>query len=208
MSEKGISLSTTVQLPVLDDVAKDLLFREARTANTFSNEPVTDEQIGAIYDLIRWSPTSANIQPLRILILRSPDAKARLLPHMSEGNRAKTSSAPAVAILAADLDFHENIPRLFPHYPQMKDYFADPAVRAQAGRFNTAIQVGYFILAVRAVGLAAGPMAGFDAAGIDAEFYAGTPLKSIVVVNMGKPGPDAWFPRLPRLEQDEVITVL
>jgi 3-hydroxypropanoate dehydrogenase len=193
---------------ILDDAAKDLLFREARTANTFSDEPVTDEQIHAIYDLLKWTPTSANIQPLRILIVRSREAKQRLLPLMSEGNRAKTASAPATAILAADLDFHENIPRLFPHRPEMKDNFTDLARREPFARFNATLQAGYFILAVRAAGLAAGPMAGFDAAGIDREFFAGTPLRSLLVVNLGKPGPNAWFQRLPRLDQDDVITVI
>jgi 3-hydroxypropanoate dehydrogenase len=191
---------------VLDDTAKDLLFREARTANTFTGEPVTDEQLTTVYDLLKWAPTSANTQPLRVLIVRTPEAKARLLPLMSEGNRAKTGTAPAVAIIATDTDFHEQIPRIFPQRPEMKDYFADAEMRETFARFNGAIQIGYFILAVRAAGLAAGPMAGFDAAGIDQEFFAGTPLKSLLVVNLGKPGPDAWFPRLPRLDYEDVMT--
>ena len=194
--------------PILDDTAKDLLFREARTANTFTDEPVTDEQLRAIYELVKWAPTSANLQPLRLLIIRSPEAKARLLPLMSEGNRAKTGSAPLMAIVAADTDFHEQAPRLFPQRPEMKDYFADAAMREQFARFNATLQAGYFILAVRAIGLAAGPMAGFDAAGIDKEFLAGTPLKSLLVINIGTPGPDAWFPRLPRLAPDDVVTII
>ena len=193
---------------VLDDAAVDLLFREARTANTFTDEPVTDEQIRAIHDLVKWAPTSANLQPLRVLIVRSPEAKARLLPLMSDGNRAKTGTAPAVAILAADTDFHEQIPRVFPQRPEMREYFADAAQREQFARFNATLQAGYFILAVRAIGLAAGPMAGFDAAGIDREFFAGTPLKSVLVINLGRPGPDAWFPRLPRLDYEDVVTVI
>ena len=196
------------ELGVLDDNAKDLLFREARSANTFTDEPVTDEQLQAIYELVKWAPTSANLQPLRILIVRSPEAKARLLPLMSEGNRAKTATAPAVAIIAADTDFHEQAPRLFPQRPEMKDNFADATMRERFARFNATLQAGYFILAVRAIGLAAGPMAGFDAAGVDKEFFAGTPLKSLLVINIGKPGPDAWFPRLPRLDHDDVMTVI
>ncbi|HWE63283.1 MAG TPA: malonic semialdehyde reductase [Chloroflexota bacterium] len=193
---------------VLDDTARDLLFREARTANTFADEPVTDEQIQAIYDLVKWAPTSANLQPLRVLIIRSAEAKARLLPLMADGNRAKTGTAPAVAIVAADTEFHEHIPRIFPQRPEMKDYFGDAAVREPFARFNATLQTGYFILAVRAVGLAAGPMAGFDAEGVDREFFAGTPLKSLLVINIGKPGPDAWFPRLPRLDYEDVITTI
>ena len=195
------------ELIVLDPSAQDLLFREARTANTFTDEPVTDDQLRAIYELVKWAPTSANIQPLRILVLRNPDDKARLLPHLYEGNRAKTASAPAVAVLAVDTEFYENIPRLLPFRPQMRDMFVDPVVGGPVGRFNATLQAGYFILGVRAAGLATGPMAGFDAAGVDGEFFAGTPLRSILVVNIGKPGEQAWFDRLPRLEFDEVVTL-
>ena len=202
------SLAPTDERFAIDRDALDTLFREARTANTFSDEPVTNEQLEAIYEILKWAPTSANTQPLRIHIVRSPEAKARLLPLMSEGNRAKTESAPAVAILSADLEFHENLPRLFPHNPNMKDYFGDPVARETFSRFNAAIQAGYFTLAVRAVGLAAGPRAGFDGPGVDAEFLAGTPLKSILVVNIGKPGENPWFDRSPRMEFNEVVTVL
>jgi len=195
------------ELIVLDPSAQDLLFREARTANTFTDEPVTDDQLRAIYELVKWAPTSANIQPLRILVLRNPDDKARLLPHLYEGNRAKTASAPAVAVLAVDTEFYENIPRLLPFRPQMRDMFVDPVVGGPVGRFNATLQAGYFILGVRAAGLATGPMAGFDAVGVDGEFFAGTPLRSILVVNIGKPGEQAWFDRLPRLEFDEVVTL-
>ena len=193
---------------LLDEPAKDAMFREARTANTFTDEPVTDEQLQAIYDLVKWAPTAANTQPLRILILRTHEAKARLLPLMSEGNRAKTATAPAVAIVAADTEFHEYIPRLLPFRPEMKDHFADATVREPFARFNATLQTGYFILAIRAVGLSAGPMGGFDAAGVDKEFFAGTPLKSLLVINIGVPGPDAWFPRLPRLDYEDVVTHL
>lgn len=204
-----MSIATPIQNPLmLEQAAQDLLFREARTANTFADEPVTDEQLHAIYDLFKWAPTSANTQPLRLLFLRSPEAKARLLPLMSDGNRAKTGTAPVVAIVAADVDFHENIPRLLPFRPELKDNFADANMREPFARFNATLQIGYFILAVRAAGLAAGPMSGFDAAGVDKEFFAGTPLKSLLVINIGKPGPSAWFDRLPRLEGQEVLTII
>lgn len=185
--------------------AQDLLFREARTANTFTDEPVTDAQMAAIYDLVKYAPTAMNAQPLRVVLVRE-DSRERLLKHMSDGNRDKTASAPLVAILAADTDFHENLERTFPHFPGAKAAFSDDAAREQAARFNAALQIGYFLLGVRAAGLAAGPMGGFDSAGLDEEFFAGTPLRSLLVVNLGHPGPNAWFDRLPRLELDEVVT--
>ena len=192
-------------LLALSPDAQDLLFRDARTANAFSDEPVSDEQVAAIYDLVKYAPTAMNSQPLRIVLVRSDDARATLLKHMGGGNRDKTESAPLVAVLAADADFHEHLPRTFPHFPGAKDMFADDAAREQAARFNAGLQVGYFILGVRAAGLAAGPMTGFDAAGLDADLFEGTGLKSVVVVNIGHPAENAWFDRLPRLEQDEAV---
>ena len=189
----------------LSPEAQDLLFRDARTANTFSDEPVTDEQIAAIYDLVKYAPTAMNNQPLRVLLVRQGEARERLLKHMADGNRDKTANAPLVAVLAADTDFHENLSRTFPHFPGAKDLFADDAAREQAAKFNATLQIGYFLIGVRAAGLAAGPMGGFDAAGIDATFFEGTALKSLLVVNIGRPGESAWFDRLPRLEQDEVV---
>jgi 3-hydroxypropanoate dehydrogenase len=189
----------------LSPEAQDLLFREARTANTFSDEPVTDEQIAAIYELVKHGPTAMNNQPLRIALVRQGEARERLLKHMSEGNREKTAGAPVVALLAADTDFHENLERTFPHFPGAKDLFADDAAREQAARFNATLQIGYFLVGVRAAGLAAGPMGGFDAAAVDADFFEGTALRSLLVVNIGRPGENPWFDRLPRLAQDEVV---
>ncbi|CAM5488818.1 malonic semialdehyde reductase [Streptomyces antimycoticus] len=193
---------------VLDPTAQDLLFREARTANTFTDEPVTEEQVQAIYDLIKYAPTAFNQSPLRVVLVRSPEARERLVQHMAEGNQAKTSTAPLVAILAADNEFHEELPALFPHFPQAKDvFFSERAAREQAAGLNASLQAGYFILGIRAAGLAAGPMTGFDAAGVQKEFLDEdhTPL---VVINIGKPGEDAWFPRGPRLDYDQVITTV
>lgn len=186
--------------------AQDLLFREARTANTFTDAPVTDDQIRDIYELVKYGPTSMNQQPLRIVLVRSPDARARLVTHMIEGNWPKTAAAPLTAILAADLNFHENLPKVFPHAPEAKDYFEDPGYRAESARFNALIQIGYFILGIRAAGLAAGPMNGFDAAALDRDFFPDGTHNSLVVVNIGIPGVDAWFPRSPRLNYDEVVT--
>ncbi len=186
--------------------AQDLLFRQARTANRFTDEPVSDAQVEAIYDLIKHAPTAMNSQPLRVLLVRD-EAKERLLKHMADGNRDKTESAPLVAVLAADTDFHENLPRTFPHAPGAKGAFADATRREEAARFNATLQAGYFLLGVRAAGLAAGPMGGFDAAGLDEEFFADSGWKSFLVVNIGHPAEGAWFDRLPRLDYDEVIRV-
>ncbi|MFF7846535.1 malonic semialdehyde reductase [Streptomyces sp. NPDC003444] len=192
----------------LDPAAQDLLFREARTANTFTDEPVTDEQVQAIYDLVKYGPTAFNQTPLRITLVRSPEARERLVKHMAEGNRPKTATAPLVAILSADNEFHEELPALLPHFPQAKDmFFAERPVREQSALLNAALQAAYFIVGVRAAGLAAGPMTGLDFAGVQKEFLDAdhTPL---MVVNIGKPGEDAWFPRSPRLSFDEVVTTV
>ncbi|MBD0745278.1 malonic semialdehyde reductase [Streptomyces sp. CBMA152] len=192
----------------LDPTAQDLLFREARTANTFTDEPVTEEQVQAIYDLVKYGPTAFNQTPLRIVLVRSAEARERLVAQMAEGNQAKTAAAPLVAILAADNEFHEELPKLFPHFPQAKDvFFSERPVRESAAGLNAAMQAAYFIVGVRAAGLAAGPMTGFDAAGVQKEFLDGdhTPL---MVVNIGKPGEGASFPRSPRLAFDEVVTTV
>ena len=193
---------------VLDPAAQDLLFREARTANTFTDEPVTDEQVQAIYDLIKYGPTSMNQSPLRVTLVRSAEARERLVQHMAEGNQKKTGTAPLVAILSADNEFHEELPELFPHFPQAKDaVFGERTVRERNAALNAALQAAYFIIGVRAAGLAAGPMTGLDFAGVQKEFLDDdhTPL---MVVNIGRPGEGAWYPRSPRLAYDEVVTTV
>jgi len=186
--------------------AQQLLFTEARTANTFTDEPVSDEQVEKIYELTKFGPTAMNMQPLRVLLVHH-DQRDRLLKHVADGNRDKTESAPLVAVLAYDPDFHEHLPQVFPHAPGAKDRFADPVAREHAARFNASIQIGYFLLAVRAAGLAAGPMGGFDAAGIDEEFFEDTGWRSMLLVNIGHPGENAWFDRLPRLEHEQAVRV-
>lgn len=192
----------------IGDAAADVLFRDAHTAYAFTDEPVSDGQLEQIYELMRHAPTAMNSQPLRVVFVRSAEAKARLLPLLDEGNRPKAESAPVVAILAADTDFHENLPRLLPMAPKAKESFADPDKRDRAARFNATLQAAYFILAVRAVGLDAGPMGGFDAAAIDAEFFAGTALRSIVVVNIGHVAEGGSFPRKPHMTFAEAVTLI
>lgn len=203
-----MSGTDSVDTLALDEHAQDLLFRQARTSNSFSDEPVDDEQVRAIYDLVKWAPTSMNQQPLRVVLVRSDDANERLAQHLMEGNRAKTGQAPLVAILAADTEFHENLPRVFPHKPDAKDIFADDGFRERNALLNSSLQVGYFILGVRAAGLSAGPMTGFDADGVTKEFFGDGRHRALVVVNIGKPGENAWGERLPRLPYDEVVTTV
>ncbi|MBL1087378.1 malonic semialdehyde reductase [Streptomyces actinomycinicus] len=193
---------------VLDPTAQDLLFREARTPQTFTEEPVTDEQVQAIHDLVKYGPTAFNQCPLRITLVRSAEARERLVKHMAPANQAKTAAAPLVAILSTDNEFHEELPRLLPVFPQAKDVvFASREVRERSARLNGVLQAAYFIIGVRAAGLAAGPMDGFDFPGVQAEFLDDdhTPL---LVVNIGRPGPGAWGERAPRFGFEEVFTTV
>ncbi|WP_433827670.1 malonic semialdehyde reductase [Actinoplanes sp. CA-015351] len=187
--------------PRLSADGRALLFTDARTASAFAPTPVTDEELAEIWDLAKWPPTAANTQPLRVLFVRTQEGKNRLIPHLNEGNRAKSQSAPAVAVLALDTSFHEHVPQIFPHNPGLRDvYEANEGLRITNGTFSAALQVGYFVLAARAVGLVAGPMTGFDKAGVDGEFFPDGRFKSLAVVNLGHPGENPWRDRLPRLE--------
>ncbi|MGW3077281.1 MULTISPECIES: malonic semialdehyde reductase [unclassified Kitasatospora] len=199
----------TTDALVLDAAAQDLLFREARTANTFTDEPVSEEQIRAIYELVKFGPTAFNQQPLRVVLVRSAEGRERLVRQMADGNKEKTAAAPLVAILAVDNEFHEELPTQLPHFPQAKDlFFSERSVREQSATLNGALQAAYFIVGVRAAGLAAGPMTGFDADGINKEFFEDGEHSVLAVVNIGRPGEDAWFPRSPRLAYDEVVTTV
>jgi len=193
----------------LEKDAQDLLFRSARTANAFTDEPVTDEHIRAIHDLVKWGPTAMNAQPLRVLLVRSPDARGRLVEHMSDGNKAKTSIAPLTLVLAADVDFHDELPRVSPHAVGARDRLhADESARERMAKLNALLQAAYLIVGIRAAGLAAGPMTGFDAAGVDAEFFPDGRHRSLVVVNVGHPASDAFRDRMPRLEYEDVVTAV
>ncbi|MFC4145151.1 malonic semialdehyde reductase [Micromonospora mangrovi] len=199
----------TPDLLTLDRAAQDLLFRAARTATAFTAEPVDDAQVEAIHELVRHGPTALNAQPLRVLLLRSAAARERLLPYVSAGNREKTAGAPLVAVLAADVDWHERLPRVFPHQPQARDWFAgDPAGREAQARFNAALQIGYLVVGVRAAGLAAGPMAGFDAAGVEREFFPDGRHRVLLLMNIGRPAGSPRWERLPRLDYAEVVRTL
>ena len=189
----------------LDDAAADLLFREAHTTDRFTAAPVTDAQIAAVYELIRWAPTGGNASPGRFLLVRSPSARERLVAHMNEGNRAKTLAAPLSVVCAADIRYHELWPRIAPHRAEAAARLEDDLEARVALATNSAwLQTAYFILGVRAAGLAAGPMGGFDRAGVDGEFFADGSWRSLLVVNVGVAMPDGHRDRLPRLDFEDV----
>ena len=193
---------------MLSDTALDQLFREARTFNAWQDREVTDAQLHQLYDLLKFGPTSANSSPMRLVFVKSAEAKAKLSPFLSEGNRAKTMAAPVTAIVANDHAFHEKLPQLFPH-ADAKSWFEgnQPLIDTTAFR-NATLQGAYLILAARAVGLDCGPMSGFDNAGVDGTFFAGTSVKSNFLVNLGYGDPSRdLFPRSPRLSFDEACTV-
>jgi 3-hydroxypropanoate dehydrogenase len=206
MSHTTAAESGEITLPRLDGDGRAVVFTNARTVNNFSDRPVPEEQLREIYELMKWGPTWANTLPLRVLYLTTPQGKARLLPHLASGNTAKASSAPVTAILAVDSAYHHHIPRLLPFRPEMRDDLeADPDLREQIGVGSGWMQAAYFVIAVRAAGLAAGPMGGFNPKGVDAEFFPDGDWRSFLVVNIGHPGDNPWFGRLPRLGYDQAV---
>ena len=193
----------------IDDVTADRLFRTARTVTSFAESDVTDQQLAAVYDLIKWGPTAMNVSPLRVLVVRTPEARQRLVATMPEGNQERVANAPVTLVLAYDPEFHERLDVLVPHLPGAREIFAgDDAARADAARTNALLQAGYLVVGLRAAGLAAGPMHGlYD--GIDAEFFAESGWKGFLVVNVSAAeGADTSRPRAPRLEFDEVAQVV
>ena len=193
---------------MLDDKTLDLLFRNARTHNGWIDKPVSDATLRAVYDLLKMAPTSANCSPARLLFVRSDEAKARLKPCLNPGNVDKTMAAPATAIIAYDLEFYENLPKLFPQ-TDAKSWFAgkDAFIEATAFR-NSSLQGAYMILAARALGLDCGPMSGFDNRKLDAEFFPEGKLRSNFLCNLGYGDASKLFPRNPRLAFDEACKIL
>ncbi len=193
----------------LDQEGLDLLFLKARTQNGWLDTPVSDDQLRQIYQIMRMGPTSANSCPARILFLRTPETKARLIPALAPGNVDKTKAAPVTAIIGYDTRFYELTPKLFPHRPEMKDNFANNAKFAEITAFrNGTLQGAYFMIAARAVGLDVGGMSGFDNAKVDAEFFPDGRVKSNFLCNVGHGDPSKVMVRLPRLDFDEACTVL
>jgi len=193
----------------VDDAAVDILFRNARTQNGWLPTPVSDAQLRAIYDVMKWGSTSANCCPARLIFLRTPEAKARLIPALSPGNVDKTKAAPVTAIIGYDTRFYELMVKLFPHRPDMADNYKNNATLAQIPAFrNGTLQGAYFMLAARAVGLEVGGMSGFDNAKVDAEFFPDGRVKSNFLCNVGHGDPSKVLPRLPRLAFEEACTLL
>jgi 3-hydroxypropanoate dehydrogenase len=207
----------------LDDAALNALFREARTFSKWLPQPVTDETVHELYDLLKWAPTSANAAPARFAFLRSKNAKERLRPALAPLNVEKTMTAPLTVIVAYDLKFYEHLSKLFPHSPGMANHFANnPEMVEVTAKRNSSLQGAYLIMAARALGLDCGPMSGFDQAKVDSEFFsAGKPcfgcdqeffseghVKSNFLCNLGYGDSAALHPRLPRLGFSEACSIL
>lgn len=192
-----------------DDTTLRLLFGDARTHYGWQDRDVPEDILRNLFEIARMGPTSMNQQPMRVVFIRSDTAKDRLEPTLLEGNRAKMREAPVTAIVAYDLNFWEELPRLFPPNPAAQDIFKNNATAAQINAFrNSTLQGAYFMLAARAVGLDIGAMSGFDNAALDEEFFHGTSIKSNFLVNLGYADTSKIFRRLPRMTFEEVCETL
>ena len=186
----------------------DLLFREARTHNAWTDKPVTDEQIQTLYQTVISGPTSGNCLPSRFIFCQTPEAKARLSPCVAPGNATKIEAAPVCVIIGYDPMFWEHLPKLFPHKDMTGRYRDDPAA-AESGSFrNSTLQGAYLMIAARAMGLDIGAMSGFDNEAVDKEFFAGTTVKSNFLCNIGYGDTSGLFQKLPRFEFDEICDVI
>jgi 3-hydroxypropanoate dehydrogenase len=192
----------------LDDAGLDVLFRAARTQNKWTDAPVTEGELRALYDVTRYGPTSANCSPARFVFLSTQHAKQRLLPALSAGNVDKTITAPVVAIVAHDPRFYDQLPQLFPHADARPWFTSSPSLAEETAFRNGTLQGAYLILAARALGLDCGPMSGFDKAIVDRDILADYGWKSNFLVNIGHGDPDGVFPRSPRLEFEQACVVL
>ena len=195
-------------MPDLADPALDQLFRQARTQNAWADTPVSEATLHRLYDLLKWAPTSANCSPGRFVFVQSEQAKEKLAPHLSSSNRAKAMAAPVCVIVAYDLDFAEQLPKLFPHDLSARHWFSDPAVQLETAFRNSSLQGAYLIMAARSLGLDCGPMSGFDKAGVDEAFFGGTSWRSNFLVALGQGRPEGVYPRNPRLDFDEACQIL
>ncbi len=198
-------------MPVLDENAMGIIFRNARTHTAWLPTPVSDDLLRQVYDLAKFGPTSANTHPMRVVFVTSPEGKERLKPALMAGNVDKTMAAPVTAIIANDTRFYEHIPFLFPPNPKMADLFTQPGNEefTKAHTFRNATLGGaYLIIAARALGLDAGPMSGFDNAKVDAEFFPEGRLKSNFLVNLGYGDPSKLYPRGPRFTFEEACRIV
>lgn len=192
----------------LPPAALDQLFRHARTAHAFYPEPIDDDVIHQLYDLLKWGPTAFNAQPGRYVFLRSLAAKARLGPALSSGNRDKTMAAPLTVIVAWDTRFHEHLPAQFPSYDARPLFEANPALIDETAVRNGSLQGAYLILAARALGLDVGPMSGFNPDKVNAEFFPDGRLRVNFIANLGYGIPESAHPRGPRLDPQLAVQIL
>ena len=185
------------------------LFLKARSHYSWKRKDINEQTLKDLYDLIKNCPTSANSEPMRVIFLKSKEAKERIKPHLSEGNVEKTMTAAVVAIIAYDSKFYNHLPKLFPHNPGMKKVLSNPPTKAETTAFrNSTLQGGYFMLAARALGLDVGPMSGFDNSGVDKEFFPDGRFKSNFLCNLGYGDESKLLDRLPRFEFSEVCKIL
>lgn len=191
----------------LDDAALAQILTEARTRNGWTDTPVPEALLRRLYDIVKFGPTSANMSPARFVFVTSDEAKARLLPLMSEGNRAKTGQAPVNVIIGHEVEFRPSLKKLFPH-ADAASWFPTEEGRRESAFRNGTLQAGYMILAARALGLDCGPMSGFDMAGVKAEYFAGTTIEANFVLSLGYGNDDNLFPRSPRLDFEEAASIL
>ena len=189
------------------DITTEQLFDDARTHNGFTAQPVSDDELRRIYELMKWAPTSANSSPARIVFVRSAEAKEKLLACVSPGNVVKTQSAPVTAVLGIDYAFYEKLPFLFPHADAKSWFVGKPAHIETTAFRNASLQGGYFLLAARAIGLDCGPMSGFDHASMDAAFWAGTTVRTNFICNLGHGDRSKLFARSPRLPFEEACRI-
>ena len=189
-------------------VSTEQLFTEARTQNGYLDQPVTDEQLRQLYELMKWGPTAANSGPARLAFVRSADAKARLVACVSPGNVSKVQQAPVTVIIGMDLEFHHQLPKLFPHVNARAWFEGKPEMIEASAMRNSSLQGGYLILAARAMGLDCGPMSGFDAAKVDAAFWSGTAVRTNFICTLGTGDPAKVMARSPRLAFDEACSLL
>lgn len=195
-------------MPALHTDALKQLFTDARTFNRFTDEPLSDAQLHAIYDLAKMPPTAFNSSPARFIFVRSIEAKQRLIPLMMDSNQAKSMAAPVTVIVALDSRFQENLPTLFPAMDVKGMFDADAELTATAAFRNGTLAGAYFIMAVRALGLDAGPMSGFNNAAVDNEFFPDGRFKSNFLINIGHGDPAGNYPRSPRLSFDDAAQIL
>ena len=195
-------------MPQADDAALRRAFLDARTQNAWLPQDVPDSLLRQLIDTVKMGPTSANCLTARFVFVKSKAEKEKLKPFLSEGNRDKTMQAPVCAIVGYDLDFYEHLPKLFPHTDARSWYAGKPKKIDETAFRNGTLQGGYLIIAARLLGLGCGPMSGFDNAGVDAAFFAGTAIKSNFLCNLGYGDPSAVKARLPRFTFDEMAKII